>query len=631
MNIESVDVQPKQICDIMHYEKKLVYEIPKYQREYVWGITEWETMFDDLQDNENGYYLGSIICINTNKDPHKDNKLEVIDGQQRLTTISLYIAALYNSLKEYKNLLDEDQNQDLMNLKRKIILKDSADTAIRVIPQTQGNNLDDYKYLLKEIELLKNDCLKTPKYFRNRKIYKAYSYFKNRIDKELEYCKKETESQHIAKEKLGEVIKQNQIKIILNLINKLNEALVVSITVTKHSDAYTLFESLNNRGKPLTPIDLIKNNFLSCVSNKKNISNLNDYFEKWKMVLENLCDDYITQERFFRQNYNAFKNILDKNFDAPLAPIATKSNLINIYEKLVGNKPDKFIDEILENSKIYARIICNDEQQESIIDEKLKDLQHITGTPSYLLLLYLLKYKENLQLTDENLEEIIELLTSFFVRRNLTDVPATRDLTRIFMGLITKITKDELKRDTITETIRNELISKSASDKYFEDKLRGPIFADNDGTTRFILCKFAELHKTKENQPDLWARNKRSYIWTIEHIFPQGENIPVAWINMIANGNKEKAKEYQNKYVHCLGNLTISAYNSNLSNMPFEEKKERKDSKGNYIGYKNGFSLNKDVANKTVWTIQEIETRTERLVKEALNQFKLSNENKKNG
>lgn len=625
MNIESVDVHPKQVCDIINSEKKLIYEIPKYQREYVWGLTEWETMFDDLQDNDNGYYLGSIICINANKDPYSDNKLEVIDGQQRLTTISLYFAALYNSLKEFKSILDEDQNQDLLNLKRKIILKDSGESATRVIPQTQGNNLDDYKFLLKEVELLKNDCIKMPKYFRNRKIYKAYSYFKKRIDRELEKIEQETRNLDINEEKQDEIVKQNKIKTILSLKDKLNEAIVVSITVTKHSDAYTLFESLNNRGKPLTPIDLIKNNFLACVSRKNNTNNFDEYFEKWKIVLENLCDDYATQERFFRQNYNAFKHILDKNFSSPLAPIATKSNLIKIYEELVSNKPDKFIDEILENSKIYSRIICNAEIEEDFtIDEKLKDLQHISGAPSYLLLLYLFKYKENLNLKDENLEEIIELLTSFFVRRNLTDIPATRDLTRLFMGFIIKINKDNLKNNAITTYIRSELINKSASDKYFEEKLRGPIFADNDGTTRFILCKFAELHKTKENQPDLWARNKKSYVWTIEHIFPQGENIPKVWIDMIANGDKEKAKEYQNQYVHCLGNLTISAYNSNLGNMAFEEKKERKDSKGNYIGYKNGLSLNKDVVDKSIWTIKEITERRDKLVADALKVFDLT-------
>ena len=133
---------------------------------------------------------------------------------------------------------------------------------------------------------------------------------------------------------------------------------------------------------------------------------------------------------------------------------------------------------------------------------------------------------------------------------------------------------------------------------------------------------------TKETWKDLWIKDKSNkYVWTIEHIFPEGSNIPQDWVMMIANGNGKKAKEIQEKCAHKLGNLTLTAYNPNLSNFSFIKKRDRKDDKGNYIGYKNGLYLNKKLAEKDNWTISDIEERTKELVKEALELFVVEGEN----
>ena len=164
----------------------------------------------------------------------------------------------------------------------------------------------------------------------------------------------------------------------------------------------------------------------------------------------------------------------------------------------------------------------------------------------------------------------------------------------------------------------------SASDEIFERKLRGPIYDDNDMATRFILCYIESKHQTKEIYTDLWSRDKSNkYIWTIEHIFPEGQNIPKEWINMIADGNKELAYEYLDKYVHTLGNLTITGYNSNLSNYDFEKKKYRKNQEGKDIGYTNGLYLNNDVVSESKWTIEKINNRTDKLVTTILELFNL--------
>lgn len=129
---------------------------------------------------------------------------------------------------------------------------------------------------------------------------------------------------------------------------------------------------------------------------------------------------------------------------------------------------------------------------------------------------------------------------------------------------------------------------------------------------------------TFENQIDLWKYNAANqFVWTIEHIFPQGDNIPEVWVDMIANGDRTMAKEHQTKYVHTLGNLTITGYNSTLSNKSFAEKKERKDQSGNYVGYRNGLNLNADVVIEDKWIVDVINTRTEKMVDEVMKMFQL--------
>jgi hypothetical protein len=132
---------------------------------------------------------------------------------------------------------------------------------------------------------------------------------------------------------------------------------------------------------------------------------------------------------------------------------------------------------------------------------------------------------------------------------------------------------------------------------------------------------------TKETWVDLWKFENKQFVWTVEHIFPQGNNIPECWVKMIADGNIEKAKEFQEKYVHKLGNLTISGFNSTLGNKSFEEKRDRVDKAENFVGYRNGLKLNEDLVNCQTWDISKIESRTQKLADQAMKIFKLNGDN----
>ncbi len=608
MNINNINVNKYPVSQVLSPSGKDIYEIPKYQREYTWGIREWEALFDDLIENEQGYFLGSVICIRTTTNTLNEPKYEVVDGQQRLTTLSLFLAALYERLNSHKNLLneEEDQQSNLQLLKRQIVIK-RAQTYTRVVPQIQSNNLEDYLDLLSDIGIIP----KRPsvKFAKLRRIRKAYSYFIQRIDAALE----ETD---------------DKVAGLFNILEKVNDAILVMIEVSNHADAYTLFESLNNRGIPLTAVDLIKNLLLAKLD-ANGPESLDYYFTQWTEIISNLGEDYAVQERFFRQNYNAFRKKLNAPFKKderqyPLGIIATRSTMLDIYEKLITKNPIGSLDELSENAAIYATIVLNktDELTPALRD-CYQDLQRVQGAPSYLLLLYLIKNRELLNIGDD-IVKICRLLVNFFVRRNLTDTPATHYLTRMFMSYIEEIEQNEYRGATIYDKLRGTLVECSASREIFEEKLHGPVYDDNRDATRFILCSMAKRGMTIETERDLWRQNgSNQYVWSIEHIFPQGSNIPNEWVEMIADGDREKAKEYQSFYVHTLGNLTITGYNSTLGNKSFVEKKERKDANGNFIGYRNGFKLNEDVCDKEKWTVEIIKARTDRMVKEILSMFAL--------
>jgi len=328
MSINRVNQYP--ISQLFDTDSKLIFEIPKYQREYTWGTAQWENLFDDLSENESGYFLGTIICIDTTFDAINAPKREVVDGQQRLTTLSILFAALYSTLNQYRAQMSDDQQSDMLQLKRRLVLKGSQ-SQIRVVPQIQNNNLDDYKGVLSEQKIIAEHSM--PKFAGVRRIKKAFEFFRKRLVKAIFDAKGTAANGQI----VDPVSALNALSAILE---KVNSAVIVMIEVSNHADAYTLFESLNNRGTPLTAVDLIKNLLLARLDLSDG-NNLDYYFLQWQQVLEFLGDDYSTQERFFRHNYNAFRKAMNVPFLKPddtrqyaLKPLATRSNLLEIYEKI---------------------------------------------------------------------------------------------------------------------------------------------------------------------------------------------------------------------------------------------------------------------------------------------------------
>ncbi len=583
------------VSTLLDIESGVVYAIPRYQREYTWSRAQWDALFDDLLENEPNYFLGSIICINQSQDALSVQSLELVDGQQRMTTLSLLLAAIYQSFRVLPNL-GMEQQIELYNLKHKLVLKRKSDQP-RLIPQVQNNNQQDYFAVLGKAGIL--DDVEQVQHAGNRRVLKAYRHFLWRIEQYLQ--------------ELSEPVAGLQA-----LLDKVNTATLVKIEVAGHSDAYTLFESLNNRGVPLTAIDLIKNKLLA-VLEAKDSGSIDKHYNRWKKVIDALGDDYAVQERFFRQYYNAFKPDLK---DIVSVPVATKSNLMQVYEKLIAHDAESFLQAMIRLSAHYAQIVgYRAVPEQPKLSGLLLSLDRIQGAAAYLLLMVLFERKDTLELEQEHLEQVVHFLIAFFVRRNTTDLPPTRDLTRIFMDVAETVLA--LKGQAVVSHIQQRLTGESASDEQFKKSLKGPIYEDNKAVCRFVLCALEESRMTVETRVDLWALKGKQYVWTIEHIFPQGENIPDTWVQMIANGDAALAEQHRQTYAHCLGNLTISGYNSALGNKSFAEKQSRLDSQGRKVGYNNGLHLNQALANETSWTVEKLKARTDQLVAEVMAKYPL--------
>ena len=605
------------VAEIFSINSDKIYRIPKYQREYTWGINDWDALFNDVTDNEHGYFLGSYICVNSGS--LNGTILEVIDGQQRFSTLMLLLTALYEKLSEHKDDMDDDDRNDLANLRSELANKKQTfatngkkktEYKQRLFLQKQNMNDEDFSYILYDNGIITDQKTK-PLNFGNRRIAKAYRHFGKLIEDEVVEIRNENPN-------------ITEVGALFGIVRKFETAVLVGIEVDTNKDAYMLFESLNHRGVPLSALDLIKN---TLIAQAEDASDADNSYEKWKYILNCVGqDDYSVQERFFRQYYNAFREELNEPYPKTdkryyLGYLATRTTLLDIYEKMIKDDYKRFLDDLSEKAERYSVIVNNSDETHEYTDT-LMDLSRISGAPSYILLLYLMSNQNVLNLTDTDLNEIIKVLITFFVRRNVTDVPNTRKLTQLFMDIIAEVKL--LQGNSIVQVVRDRLQAVSAPDSLFEDKLRGPVYDENPEAARFVLCSIEAQHQTKEIYADLWSRdNNKKYVWTIEHIFPEGENVPAPWVQMIAGGDIALAKQYRANYVHTIGNLTITGYNQNLSNMSFEQKRDRtsKD-KTKEIGYKNGLYLNKGVVNQTEWTVDKIKSRTDELVKILMDMYK---------
>lgn len=599
------------------------FHVPKYQREYTWRKWQWEQLLNDIEDNDPGYFMGSIICVIDAQTIASGDELiyEVVDGQQRLTTLSLLLAVIHSkisaALPDYEPADEQDRDEVtscLTNIRAKLVKRKKDAKAgevgqfkvgrniyfLRVQPSAQNHNLADYKYLLGEAGLLDNQPKQA--YCGNRLLGRAYAYFEEKVSSDI-----------------AELLK---------LMAKINQLIFVQITVGSQADAFTLFESLNNRGVPLSAMDIIKNKMLAQMERKHEVD-IDESFERWQALIESIPDAN-DQERFLRQFYNAYKH--RKEIRVEKVSRATRSLIIRIYETLINRDAAFLFDKLTSKAKVYGKLLRSEFPPKQVA-AGLKELERIGSAPVYLVLLYLFSLDIKHFEGDRFLERVVDLLARYFIRRNVTDNPPTRQIDQALIDVVeSSAMRIKSGKKLEFQWFVSELTkhARPASLVEFKASLAGDIYDNNSWMARYVLVQLDQLHHSREYLPDFWARDEKDrFVWTVEHVLPQAEKLPDHWVKMIGGGDRQRASDLQDRWVHKLGNLTLSGYNSDLATASFEKKQKLSKDRvflGHKIniGYKNGLALNTlefkgrsgkvSLSDAPHWNAEMIEARTKQMV-----------------
>ncbi|WP_165983719.1 DUF262 domain-containing protein [Macrococcus bovicus] len=618
----NITPETKPISEIFSIESKTVYKIPFYQRNYSWQTQNIEDLFNDVNEEIKGYYIGNLLVSKKNVE-NNVTTFDVVDGQQRLTTIALFFLAIYEKLDEIKNKLTLQLKEPTSGNSNEIselasIINLQNDIKRKLIFEL--NNKPKLELLDKDAEVYNNYLgilnQKEKSKFGNRLFGKRYNFVKNLFDDIDCYDK------------------------IFEFYDKLNSIEILRITVDDLTDAFTVFSSLNAKGLPLTLIDLLKSNYLSVAVSE---ITQEDAMKEWNSLINIFTDQnqnsnsgVITQ--FLLNNYDTFES--DKNVSI------TKSLALRKYEEVFNKKKFKYMDELIENAKIYSFISPQLENYDNFIEDdeivsKLIKLAKLESSQVFPLELFILKkFNQNL-LTRETVLNILDYLIKYYVRRNLVLKPKASNIRAKVIDIIRELEfSSQINQiaESITQRNLNKIIS---SEQEFYNALTGSVYDISPSTVRYILIDIERrkgnyFHKQNPDNLDSYIesnKGKKQLIWTLEHILPQGENLSSEWSNMISPNNVDNASQIQSEYTHKLGNLTLTGYNSEMSNDDFIKKRDYKPSETvDYTGLRTKLFINESIVDSEIdetidlkesWTIKDIKRRTEVLARIAMDLYKI--------
>ena len=307
-----MEANEKAISELFDLDKEHSFVVPQYQRNYSWRREQWEKLFYDITVSDGGHFFGSFICICMPKtDSTTPTRFELVDGQQRFTTISILICSIYERLSKFKDVGDDVLTAGRVNLRNSLFINDEPGKS-RYTPTEQSDNKADFEHILWSSfgETYMPGCAERPKNFGNRLIAK---------------CKKYMDEQVSKFETLDEVKK---------FYSKLNKSSLIMVVGQNYSQAYVLFETLNNRGIPLSVMDLVKSKLFQKLDADE--EDLSVIFDQWKTLIDYIPEANI-QERFLRHFYNALKDVCVP--EVSKKPQATGATMISIYEDIIDNDP----------------------------------------------------------------------------------------------------------------------------------------------------------------------------------------------------------------------------------------------------------------------------------------------------
>ena len=551
------------------------FTVPIFQRRYSWEKTHCERLWYDVlrlggSNDSPSHFLGSIVYI----EPGVSNvsgirKLHVIDGQQRLTTLTLLLAALSRAVKGQESdigITPEELSDYYLNNRKtdelrykQLLTEHDKDSLIQLL---NGNSGGWFRQEGNLIKLLEDKELPANV---SHQLLENYRFFETKL-------------------------KDVDLETVYNGVQKLR---IVDIALDRNNDnPQLIFESLNSTGLSLSQADLIRNYVL--MGQESNIQN-RLYKEYWLPMEQSFGSEYTKRFDRFIRDYLTLET-------------RQIPNVRGVYEKFKVYLPAIEDSEILEMAlmdiscyaKHYVNIVLLEEKDPEL-QKCFKDIQDLRMEVALPFLLEVYEDYKKDKINRSEIIEILRLVESYVFRRAVCGIP-TNSLNKTFAALITEEGFDKGKYLESLKSVFSRMDSYRRFPRDHEFK-REFLIKDvyNFDRCTYLLRKLENYgHKEPFNVTD----------YTVEHVMPQNSDLSNAWKQELG----ENWQDIQKNYLHTIGNLTFTGYNPELSDRSFSEKKELKPG-----GFRDSrLRLNRSLVETCQWNETAIQKRAEELVDTAL-------------
>ena len=546
----------------------LIYNVPRFQRDYSWTDEEWDDLWADIQglfltDSEPAHYMGYLVLQS------KDNKkFDIIDGQQRLTTLSIFTLAV---LKNFENLISEGVDPG-NNAKRQEQLRGSFIgylDPVSLIPQSKltlnrNNNTFYQNYLVPLLKL----PIRGIKYTEHQ-MRKAFEWFETKIRQEY------------GNKKDGAAL--------ATLLDHLSDKLFFTvITVTDELNAYKVFETLNARGVKLSSTDLLKNYLFSVVHRELNDDReLNILDERWEILVGKLGSESFPD--FLRAHWNS-RNKLVRSADLFKTIRAKVLNRRQVFELIREMESDA--DPYVALSR-PEDVLWNSEQKEFIEELRMFNVRQL-----YPLLLSGYRKFSNADFTI-----LLKACSVISFRYNVIGNLPTNEQERVYTNIADQLHNGKVTTTTeVLQLLRSIYPDDNSFYGSFCEKQLKTAQSRNKRIVRYILFRIEKYYSGNSHDIDDDRYN-------IEHILPEFPGDDWDQFN-------ERDHEL---FVYRIGNMTLMNTNENrdIGNAAFEVKKS--------IYLNSVFAITRKVAeDNREWTMERIAHRQKWIAGQAKTIWRIS-------
>lgn len=537
------------------------YVIPVYQRKYDWKYENCRQLYDDLKkiviDGRDSHFFGSIVSAIV----PNGSKIEyhIIDGQQRLTTITLLLLAIRNLIAQGKVTTDEGKLDEQISQRFLISPWASEDDKIKLHP-------------------VKSDREALVKLFGDEEDYDHSSNLT--INYQFFY----------------DMVMKEEIPV-ADLYAAIGKLEIISITLDQGDNAQLIFESLNSTGLALTEGDKIRNYVLMGLPAKDQAKYYDTYWVKIEKCTANDVSGFVRDYLSIKQQVTP-----------------TVSNVYRAFKKYaesVSLPIDTLLTDLLRYARFFEKLLtCKSGLKEQKLDDCLYRLMRLEIVVTRPFLMEVLRLHQDGKLTTNDVLRIFLIIENYLFRRNICEVP-TNALNKIFLNLNKEIIRYDNTADDYVSKFIYALLSKKESGRFPDDDEFRVALAEKQvylmrGKYKAYLFERFENYGTIETK-DVYTHLDNN-VYTIEHIMPQ--HLTPAWNESLG----ADAAEIHATWVHRLANLTLTGYNPNLSNNTFVEKRDAKEG-----GYKtSGLKMNQKIATKHTWGLTELKERNDEMLELAM-------------